>query len=197
MKRNALFATPLLLATAAIWAFAQTRPRIEEKAPKTQLETFLVRKGSIIVKEFHPLGTIEGTYGSSASLDALTLYEPGKAQQRRTGIRIEVKEGGSYDRNNTAFLDIEEIDSLMKGLEYMCKVATDWQGSNRDYTEMIFSTKGDFEVGFYIKDGEIQAFIKSGSIGSATTYIPPTALTKMHQFLEKGRSQLAAESSTK
>lgn len=57
------------------------------------------------------------------------------------GIRIEVKQGGTFERSNTSFLDLEEIDSLMRGLEYMSKVATDWKGSERDYTDMIFSTK--------------------------------------------------------
>jgi hypothetical protein len=120
------------------------------------------------VKEYHSLGTVEGAYGTSAKLDTLTLFEPGNDQQRRAGIRIEVQGGGRLEREKTSFLDMDEIDSLMKGLDYMAKVIADWQETKRDYTEMIFSTKGEFDVGFYLKDGKIQAFVKSGVIGPAT-----------------------------
>lgn len=185
----------LFLATVSMAAvIAQPPVQSDEKAaPKTQLETFLARKGSIIVKEFHPLGTVEGAYGTSAKLDTLALYEPGKEQQRKAGIRIEVQGGGRLERENTSFLDMDEIDSLMKGLDYMTKVIADWEGSKRDYTEMIFSTKGEFDVGFYLKEGKIQAFVTSGTIGPATAYIQPSGLAMMRQFLEQGRSLLGTK----
>jgi hypothetical protein len=94
---------------------ANTRPSApSRKYPKTQLETFLVRKGSIIVKEFHPLGTVRGQYDTSAELQTLTLYEPGKEKQREMGIRIDVAASGTLARNNISFLDLEEVDSLVE-----------------------------------------------------------------------------------
>jgi len=46
-----------------------------------------------------------------------------------------------------------------------------WKGIGREYTEVIFSTKGDFELGFYQKGTEVQAFSKSGVIGAASCYM--------------------------
>jgi hypothetical protein len=189
-KKTLLTTTTLLLAFGGA-ALAQTAKTGDKDGPKTQMEGFLARKGSIVVKEFHPLGTINGDLGT-AKFDTLSLYQPGKEQQRIMGIRVEVTEAGRLERSNTSFLDLEEIDSLMKGLDYMSKVVTEWNNTKRDYTEMIFSTKGDFQVGFYIEDGKVQPFIKSGSIASATAFVPTSAFDKMHQFLDRGRSLLAA-----
>jgi hypothetical protein len=154
---------------------------------KTKLEGFLAHKGIVVIKEFHSLGSI-----GDAKLDTLTLYEPGNEQQKIKGLRIEVKEGGSYGRDETSFLDLEEVDALVKGLDYIDKVATDWDKSNRAYTEIFFSTKGDFKVGFYIENGREQAFIQSGSIGSAMTFVSIKDLAKMRQMIGNGQSSLLA-----
>jgi hypothetical protein len=44
---------------------------------------------------------------------------------------------------------MDEVDSLLRGLEYMSRTIAQSQGYRRDYTEMIFSTRGDFSAGFY------------------------------------------------
>jgi len=153
---------------------------------RTQLEAFLTQKGSILVKVFHPLGVVPASYGASADLDAVVIYEPGKEVQRRRGIKITVKEVGRLEREETSFLDLEEIDSLIKGLDYMAKASTEWAGSQRDYSEMVFMTKGDLQVGFYTDKGKTQAFIKSGTIGSATAYMQGDGLKSLRERLEAG-----------
>ena len=105
-------------------------------------------------------------------------------------MRVEVKGGGTFDREHTSFLDIEEIDSLTKGLAYMKKLADEWKVKPREYTEVIFSTKGDFQVGFYIEKGELSSFVKSGSIGSADAILSMDSLESFKTAAENGLEYL-------
>jgi hypothetical protein len=60
--------------------------------------------------------------------------------------------------------------SLSKAVDYMSKLAQQWAGKPRDYTEVIFSTKGAFQLGFYMSEGKPGAFAKAGGVGSTSAY---------------------------
>jgi hypothetical protein len=169
---------------------AMAQQETAKAEPKTQLERFLAKTGSIVVKVFHPLGNIPGLYSTSADLSAVVLYEPGNEAKRTRGIKIEVKGADRLTREHTSFLDLDEIDALLKALDYMGKVMTQWTGTPRDYTELIFSTRGDLQVGFYLKDGKIQEFVLSGTIGAATAYLQPIGLRTLREQLSVGRQYL-------
>jgi hypothetical protein len=154
---------------------------------KTKLESFLVRKGSIVVKIIHDLGGFARSYNSALALSTLRLFEPGNEQNCSEGIRIEVREGGS-DNGHISFLDQDEVASLLQGLDYMANCLAQSQGYRGDYTEMIFSTRGDFSVGFYLSDGKSQAFVRSGS---DQAFISPPALRQLSSFLRTGLEHLA------
>ena len=149
---------------------AQVKKEDKAKEPATKLEAFLAKKGKLIIKEFYDLGQMPGRYGSKVKFTALVIYEPGQESQRVRGLKIEVSEGGRYERSNTSFLDLEEIESLSKGIEYMIGLSAKWKGINKEYTEVVFSTKGDFNIGFYQKGAEQGAFSSSGYIGKVTCF---------------------------
>jgi hypothetical protein len=69
-----------------------------------------------------------------------------------------VKEASRYERADMSFLDVDEIESLSKVINYMTKLAQQWARKPRDDTEVIFSTKGDFQLGFYVSDEKPSAF---------------------------------------
>jgi hypothetical protein len=160
--------------------------------PRTELEAFLSKTGRIIVKEFHSLGKLDGTLNSSMELSTLILWEPGKESQRKKGLRIEVKEASRYERSDTSFLDVDEMESLSKAIDYMTKLAQQWAGKPRDYTEVIFSTKGDFQLGFYVSDGKPSAFAKSGRVAGASAYLPLASLQKLKETVDRGLAHLNA-----
>jgi hypothetical protein len=62
-----------------------------------------------------------------------------------------VKEASRYERADMSFLDVDEMESLSKAINYMTKLAQQWARKPRDDTEVIFSTKGDFQLGFYVR----------------------------------------------
>lgn len=178
------------LSTFLVWAgcmaFAQTEPApvvaIAPPAPRTALEAFLVRKDGIIAKEFHFLGRV-----GDARLETLILSQPGNPGVGPRGLRIQITAG-----DNT-LVDVEEMDGLSKALSYMVNAISEWQGSNRDYTEMVFTTQGDLQVGFSITSGKIQALLKTGVPGAtATALIDPGKLSAMKDLVDEGREYLAA-----
>ncbi len=151
-------------------ASAQGENEGEPKEPPTKLEAFLAKKGNLIVKDFYKLGEVAGRYGSKIEFSALVIYEPGQESQRIRGLKIDITEGGKYERSNTSFLDLEEIESLSKALEYMGDLSAKWQNIKKEYTEVVFSTKDDFNIGFYQIGSEQVSFSTSGYIGEATCF---------------------------
>lgn len=159
----ALILVPLIVS-------AQVKKEGETKEPATKLEAFLAKKGRLMVKDFYEIGEVAGRYGSKIEFKALLIYEPGQESQRIRGLKIEVTEGGRFERSNASFLDLEEIESLSKAIEYMISLSAKWKGINKEYTEVVFSTKGDFKIGFYQKGTNQAAFSSSGYIGKASCF---------------------------
>lgn len=168
-------------------ASAQVKKEGEYKEPATKLEAFLGKKGELIVKDFYKLGEVAGRYGSKIEFSVLVIYEPGKESQRIRGLKIEVSEGGRYERSNTSFLDLEEIESLSKALEYMGELSARWKDIKKEYTEVVFSTKDDFRIGFYQTGNELTAFSSSGYIVKASCFFSSLQdLNSVKTIVDKG-----------
>lgn len=105
-------------------ASAQVMEKDKELA--TKLEAFLAKKGKLIIKEFYELGRVDGRYGSKIEFTALVIYEPGQENMRFRRLKIQVTEGGRYEKEDTSFLDLEEIESLSKALDYMVDLSGKW-----------------------------------------------------------------------
>jgi hypothetical protein len=168
-------------------AFAQEKPKGE---PATKLEQFLSKKGNLIVKDSNSVGQITGQYGTTVDIEALVIYEPGKESERIRGLRIEVHGGGRLERSEISFLDMDEVESLSQAISYMVRILEKWRGTSREYTEVIFSTRGDFQLGFYQKGTSVSAFAKSGIIGAATCFFPTGELLRFKTLIDKGVSVL-------
>lgn len=188
MIRKSLVGCCVVLLLAPTFAYGQQQI---QKEPPTKLEQFLAKKGKLIIKDSHEAGILHGQYGTKITVDALTIYEPGKGTDAIHGLRIEVYEGGRLERSDSSFLDMDEVESLSQAITYMITLLERWQGTNREYSEVIFSTKGDFRLGFYQRGGEVQAFSKSGIIGAASCIFSTNDLTKLKAIIDKGNSLLA------
>jgi len=167
-------------------ASAQVKKEGEAKEPATKLEVFLAKKGKLIVKDFYKLGEVVCQNGK-IEFSAIVIYEPGQESQRIRGLKIEVTEGGRYEVSHTSFLDLEEIESLSKALEYMAGLSAKWQGIKKEYTEVVFSTKGDFKIGFFQKGTEQVSFSSSGYIGKASCFFSSIQdLSSVKTIVDKG-----------
>jgi hypothetical protein len=186
----------LCLALLISCSSAQTRPSPNSTSTKPQeaataLEAFLGKRGRLIVKDYYSLGRISGM--GSIELKGLVIYEPGGTQKIK-GLRAEVAESGRLERTNNSFIDLDELESLSQALTYMIDLAKKWNGLARDsYTEVIYTSKGEFQVGFYQQSGKLGAFCRSGSIGPADAFIEVADLEKMKTLVDQARALLASK----
>jgi len=173
----------------SLCSFAQTKEADKAKEPPTKLEAFLARKGRLVIKDSYELGGIRGT--GKLDLDALAIYEPGAETQKTKGIRIQITEAGRLETSNTSFLDLDEVETSSKAISYMLDTANKWKTAGRDaYSEVIYSTKGDFKLGFYQKASERGAFASSGYVGKADAFFELEELLHLKALLDKGLTVL-------
>jgi hypothetical protein len=173
------------------WGQVKEEPKTKE--PSTHLEAFLAKKGKLVIKDFHELGVIKGKFGARISFDAVMLYEPGMEKESVKGLRVEVKEAGRLERENTSFLDIDEVESLSKAMDYVAGLSAKWKSGGKEYSEAVFSTKGDFQIGFYQKGEEAGAFASSGYVGKTDCFLSLDDLGSVKEIAEKGLQWLRAQ----
>jgi hypothetical protein len=100
-----------------------------------------------------------------------------------------VNEFQPLKRENTSFVDAEEIDSLVKGIEYIAKI-------NRNVTsfqtfEVEYRTKGDLRIIVFDNEkGEISASIESGRVGPARALIDLLELEAFRKLILEAKGKL-------
>jgi hypothetical protein len=189
MRRSnvaALIALVLLLCSTS--AFAQQAKPTPTDTP-TKLETFQAKTGAVIIKGYTRIGTVRGTGGSATVISMeFTDAQTGRKEQ---GIVIEVKESDRLARENRSFIDADEIDSLLKGIEYISKIGS--TVTKLASFEAIYRTKGEFSITtFSDSSGSISAAISSGRIGRSDMFIPLSELAAFKGLIIEAQAKLAA-----
>ena len=114
----------------------------EPLEPRTKLEAIEGSYERILLKGFSQIATVR-VRGAEIRIDAVELRES-TASTRAMGIAIAMKEADQERINeNRAFVDYEEIDSLLKAIDFAAKV-------NETVTKLAgfearYRTRGDFE----------------------------------------------------
>jgi len=184
MRNSFLFAV-MFFFIFNIALFAQEKEEDNLLGSSTKLESFLAKKGKLIVKDSYTLGEISGM--GKMDFDALIIYEPGLESQKIRGIRVEISEDALKGMSDTAFLDLDEVKSLSKAVIYMTDLANKWSGAqSKAYTEVLYSTRGNFKLGFYHKGTKLGAFASSGYNGKSTVYFGVENLEKLKEIIDKG-----------
>src|ERR1035437_7393021 len=107
--------------TALFWiGSAVAQDQAEQKTPPaTKLEAFQSRTGVGLIRGYSTVGTLRAV-GSEVSVDAREFRDGSNPNSPRAiGVAITVKETGRLERENTSYVDLDEIDSLLKGIEYI------------------------------------------------------------------------------
>ena len=167
MYRARLITFSLLLAAVSaltvVPAFAQKpgpqfwrRLSCEPIEPRTKLEAFEDSYGTVLMKGFTQVSSVEVR---GVRVDAVELRELARGT-RVMGIVIALGSGSDRPQENRAFIDYEEIDPLLSGLDAVSRVnetMTKLEGFEGKYR-----TLGDFEVNVFRQT-------RSGNAVSLTT----------------------------
>ncbi|MCO5095155.1 MAG: hypothetical protein M9960_08155 [Xanthomonadaceae bacterium] len=175
----------VILALVSPLVFSQEQAPPE---PATKLEAFQATTGTVVVRGYTTAGTVRGL-GGVITVDAREFRDASNLGKRVTGISISVKETSRLERENTSFIDAEEIESLLQGLEYIGKATK--EVTSFENFEAEYRTKGDFRVtAFNDNSGQLNIAVSSGRIGKSTAYLKAPQLQELKAFVEAARAKL-------
>ena len=162
----------------------------EQASPATKFDDFAARKGSLLIKEVYPLGTVMGLYGGQINVEAIALSEP----QRETvfAVVLERPATDKYGTDRRGTLDFDELTGVLQAMDYMLNTAPELKAAKKTYTEVIFQTKSGIEIGFMTeKGGDQTAFVQVSSYGSgAMAFFAMKDLARVKDKLESAHAQL-------
>jgi hypothetical protein len=185
--------TLALLLLIPVAAYGQTAAPAQTAKPtpneaKTTLETFQAKTGVVIVKGFSRLGTMRGIGGTvEVSSREFTDAQTGK---KAYGIVVEVRESGRLERSNRSYVDYEEIDSLVKGIDYIAKM--DNTVTKMDSFEAQYSTKGDLSITVFNDAEGLQVGITTGKIGATSAFFKLSELPSFRKLLTDAKLRIDA-----
>ncbi|MCC7451202.1 MAG: hypothetical protein IT324_27575 [Anaerolineae bacterium] len=158
----------------------------------TEFKKSLSIRGSLLMKEMRDIGKVECKYGKIISVGTaiLTILDS-RIKSKSYSIRLE-----QIDKNDetegSAFLDFDEIEEFLKALLYIDNVARKIANQDRDYTELIYSTKDNIQFGFFHNERNQQPFIRI-SAGIELAFLSFEALRTFRQQVEISRDHLVQQ----
>lgn|ERR1041384_1158695 len=183
----ALMRVCLLLVTATLCHAQRPQPSPSSTEPRTKLEAFQAKTGAVIIKGYTEVGTMAGL-GGSIKIESMefTDAQTGTKQQ---GIVIEAKESGRLERESRAFVDYDEIDSLVKGLDYIGKI--DASVTKLAKFEASYKTKGDLSITTFNETSGYQFGVTVGSIGGIDVFFKASDLERLKALILEAKMHLA------
>jgi hypothetical protein len=157
---------------------------------KTKLEQFTAKTGVVLVRGFQKIGTASGLYNTQVNVESKEFTNV-TSGQKEYGITIEAfKEDGRYDKKHTSYIDYDEIDSLISGIDYISKIkpeVTKFEDFQADYT-----TKGDLKISTFSSGDKVMAAVTSGKIGGVAAYYNIADLSKVKELIVQAKAQIQA-----
>jgi hypothetical protein len=173
------FTTFALLAALATPAVAQQQaadPAAQQRAdPSTKIEAFSAKTGVVMIKGFSTVGQVRGQ--GIVSVDAREFRDASSPKTGVYGVAIEVKESGRLERASRSFIDQDEIDSLVSGINYISKISKSVT-IMKDF-EAQYRTKGDFSITVFSDSSTVFSdssvglgvAVASGRIGKTSAFL--------------------------
>ena len=145
----------LILFYATANAQQSTTPPQE---PKTKLESFQRQTGAVVIKGYSEIGRVAALGSVEVNAMEFTDATTGKKQ---SGVVIGIKESGRLENTNSSFIDYDEVDALLKGLDYISKATSNV--TKLSMFEATYNSKGYFSATTFSNGSEkIEAAVKSG-----------------------------------
>jgi hypothetical protein len=190
-QRTILFSTLMLICCSA--ALAQ-RPGpefwrkvgCEPLEPRTKLESLNDRHGTVIIRGFTRITTVEV---SGFRIDALEIRDVGSSVSRAKGIVVVLREGGERPDEDRAFIDYDEIDPLLNAIDMISRV--DETATKLTGFEAKYKTLGDLEIGVFrqTRSGNA-AFVRTGICSSVTATLTLDELAKVRAMIQEAKTRL-------
>ncbi len=165
-------------------------PEAAKSPPATKLEAFSARTGVVLIKGYSNLTNIQGM-GGRVSIDVREFRDASNPKSAQYGVAFSIKETSRLERENVSFVDEDEIDSLIRGLEYISKIDRSVTGLSN--FEAVYATRGDLSLTvFNSSRGEINFAVSSGRVGRTTAFLKLTDADQLRNSLGEAKKVIAA-----
>jgi len=156
--------------------------------PPSELETFEAQTGTVIVKGAGQVGSL--------TVDALTINVLSKESlnvsngRRQYGMAVEVV--ANDQRAWKRVVDLDEMDSLLNGLNYLAKI--DSKVTELPTFVAGYVTRSGLRVGAFTSQrrGAIQYFLQDYSTNSPRILISSAQLAQFQDLVEQSKKNLDA-----
>jgi hypothetical protein len=192
MSRTTRFTLLLLLLSAcALSATAQQAAPPSPLPPApfeplTRLEALDTQIGTVLVKNYTHIGSVSGFGG----IVMVTSYEfvDGQSGRKEYGIGIELRETGRSEREGRAYIDYDEIDALLRAIDYIIKIE---RSATMENFEAQYRTRGEFAVATFIRpNGTLQAEVSIGLFRRAGVNISLGKLADFRKLIADSKTTL-------
>jgi hypothetical protein len=175
-----------LLCASACSAQGPQQKDSQAAPPATKLEAFSAKTGVVIIRGYTKVGSVNGL--GNVTIDAREFRDAANVKQRVTGLSIEVKESGRLERESISFVDYDEIDSLVQGIEYISRI--DSGITQMKSFEAEYKTKGDFSITTFSSNNGISVAVSSGRFSKVAAYLKISDLAQLRTLLQNGKAAI-------
>jgi hypothetical protein len=162
---------------------------VPELEPRTKLEAFEARTGIVVVKGYSRIGTAQGLEGGSIEVETREFRDADGF--REYGLAVEVREAGTPERRRTALVDYDEIEPLLKGLDYLFRI--DSTATNMNRFEAEYRTRGDLSVNaISTRGGAVTLAVSGGRFRRVTALFRLEDLKVIRGLVIEAKNQLDA-----
>ncbi len=140
-----------------------TAPVVPPQPPtRSELRRFMEQRNRVLVERQAPRPAIP-IDGGQLTISGLGAFEPGLESQRLLGLRIRVEAPGLEGHEQVHYLDLHEIESLLRGFTLLRSVAA--EGGRGFPTEARHLSIEGFGVGIALGEGSLQYRVHAGPDG--------------------------------
>ena len=188
--RRAPISVLFLLTTAVVCAAQEARPTPTPEEFQTKLESLMSETGAVIVKGYTRVGSMNGSRGTAY----FTAWEVINARtgRREQGVTVEIGDAAANrpDIEERAYIDYDELDPLLKGIDYLLKL--DDKATKLSRYEAQYQTRGGLVlVTFNTPNGYLSAISTWG--GRRPRFVlRQTGLAEFKNLLESAKDVLDA-----
>ena len=191
MHRQMILLSALMLICAGTALAQRPGPEFWRKVgceplePRTKLEALEDRHSTVILKGYTRINTVDVR---GVRLDAVEMREMGNVA-RAKGLVVVLRESGERPDDNRAFVDYEEIDSLLNAIDVVSRV--DETATKLVGFEARYKTLGDFEISVFRQTRSGTAvIISTGICDRATQTLTLDDLAKFKAMVQEAKARL-------
>jgi hypothetical protein len=156
--------------------------------PQTKLEGFESRRGTVVLRGFAPVGRVLDKDRGDVELECVEMWDS-KSSRREYGVKVRVTSDQRLRSSGSAFVDYEEIDPLLQGIDYILKIEstiTKMDTFQADYR----TPSGNLGVSVAnTKEGERVGMITAGT-SRENILLNLEALQKVRDLFVKAKTRL-------